>query len=196
MTGLVDNRAGLMRLLPRRALLLAPTGVAVLGGVGLLVLRQRFQDQQWQNPVGSSSLVGRKLPAFALSGLPAQPGFGSSDVTAVGRPLLINFFASWCVPCQLEMPVLRSLAQNGLPIWGIAYRDHPDDAAGFLRRVDSPYQRVGLDESGAASSAFDVFGLPESFLVDRHGVVRWYWPGELKADVVRRDLDPLLRAGS
>ncbi len=180
-------------LLPRRALLLAPAGFAVLGGVALVALRERLREPVWQPLGGSSPLLGKKLPGFALSGLPAQPGFASSDVTAAGRPVLINFFASWCIPCLLEMGMLRSLVQNGLAIWGIAYRDHPDDAVGFLRRVDSPYQRIGLDETGAAGHAFGLYGVPESFLVDRGGIVRWYWAGELSADVVRQDLDPLLR---
>ncbi|HVC59173.1 MAG TPA: redoxin family protein [Acetobacteraceae bacterium] len=179
-------------LLPRRAVLLAPAGIAVLGGVALLALRERWRAPVWQMLGESNALLGRKLPAFVLPGLATGPGFASADVAAAGRPVLINFFASWCVPCRLEMPVLRSLEQSGLPIWGIAYRDHPDDAAGFLRRFDDPYQRVGSDESGAAGRAFGLYGVPGSFLVDRGGVVRWSWAGALSGDVVRQDLDPLL----
>jgi cytochrome c biogenesis protein CcmG/thiol:disulfide interchange protein DsbE len=181
------------RLLPRRALLLAPTGVAVLGGAGLLYLRQRLRpEMQWQVVGGESRLVGRTLPGFALPGLAAGPGFDRSDVAAAGQPVLINFFASWCVPCAQEVPELRRLAAGGLAIWGIDYRDKPGDALDFLRLRGSPYRRVGCDESGAAGRAFGLNGVPESFLVAPGGTVRWHWAGGLSADVVTQYLEPAL----
>ncbi|MGA3402359.1 MAG: DsbE family thiol:disulfide interchange protein [Acetobacteraceae bacterium] len=184
----------MIRLLPRRALLLAPTGVAVLGGVALLALRGRLRQDSDQPLAPPAALLDRPVPAVSLPGLAAQPGFGGADITAAGRPVLVNFFASWCLPCQQEMPVLQRLARGGLAIGGIAFRDKPDDAAGFLRRNGDPYRWVGCDETGAAGNDFDLLGVPESFLVDRAGVVRWVWAGGLSDAVVSRYLDPLLRA--
>jgi cytochrome c biogenesis protein CcmG/thiol:disulfide interchange protein DsbE len=139
-----------------------------------------------------NALVGRRLPAFTLSALPGATGFSSHDVAAAGRLVLLNFFASWCVPCLQEMPQLAALAKGGLQVWGIAYRDHPADAVGFLHRVDDPYQRIGCDLDGKAGAAFGLFGVPESFLVDRDGIVRWSWAGRLNPDVIRQDLAPLI----
>lgn len=186
-------------LLGRRALLLAPSGFALLGGAGLLVLRQYLRQPDLRQPVlqptdGASPLLGRKLPGFALAGLPGKPGFAAAEVTAAGRPILLNFFASWCLPCQQEIPVLLRLAQGGLPVWGIDFRDKPHDATGFLQQHGDPYQRVGCDEAGETEGAFGLDGIPQSFLVDRTGVVRWHWEGGLSEDVVAQYLDPLLRA--
>jgi len=183
--------------LHRRALLLAPSAAAVLGGIALLALDERQQrvPTVWR-PDAPGKLVGHKLPAFALPGLPGEPGFTSTDVAATGRMGLINFFASWCTPCRLESPVLLRLQRQGLTIWGIDYRDKPDAAVNFLRLVDDPYHRVGCDLTGQIGRSFDLQGVPESFLVDRGGIVRWHWAGGLSEDGARRYLDPELSGGA
>ncbi len=180
--------------LPRRALLLAPTGAVLLGGAAALVLRERQRQDSDAPEALPNLLVGRPVPAFSLSGLDARPGFAGADIVAAQGPLLLNFFASWCVPCVQEMPVLLRLAHGGLAVWGIDYRDKPDDAAGFLQSNGDPYRRIGCDRSGGAGDAFGLYGLPSSFLVDRGGVVRWSWAGGLSDRIVSRYLDPLLRA--
>ncbi|HTW68547.1 MAG TPA: redoxin domain-containing protein [Acetobacteraceae bacterium] len=183
--------------LPRRALLLAPSAAALLGGIALLTLDERQEriPSVWQ-PDARSKLVGHKLPAFILPGLPGRPGFASADITATGRMGLINFFASWCMPCRLEAPALLSLKRQGLAIWGIDYQDSTDDAVAFLRLIHAPYDRVGCDRTGHVGLSFNLQGVPESFLVDRDGTVRWHWAGGLSEDVVRQYLDPLLRGGA
>jgi cytochrome c biogenesis protein CcmG, thiol:disulfide interchange protein DsbE len=184
-------------LLPRRAVLLAPSAAALVGGFALLTVwkRQQSMPQVWQpNEPGR---VGRKLPFFAsLPGLSGQAGFSSADVTATGRTVLINFFASWCMPCRQEAPVLLRLRQQGLLIWGIDYQDKPDDAVTFLKQNQDPYSRAASDATGAVGHSFALQGVPESFLVDRDGIVRWHWAGGLSEDVVRQYLDPLLRDGT
>jgi cytochrome c biogenesis protein CcmG/thiol:disulfide interchange protein DsbE len=183
-----------MRLLPRRAVLLVPSAVALAGGATLLVLDQQARVSLMPGIGGSSALVGRKLPAFSVAGLPGAHGFSSHDVAAAGRPVLLNFFASWCEPCQQEMPELALLAQHGVTIWGIAYEDKPSNTAAFLNRIRTPYQRVGSDLDGQASKAMGLVGVPESFLVDPDGRVRWAWVGKLNPDVARQDLLPLIGA--
>jgi cytochrome c biogenesis protein CcmG, thiol:disulfide interchange protein DsbE len=185
-------------LLPRRALLLAPSAVALVGGSALLlaVWEQRKRTPPVWRPNQSGRLVGHRLPAFALVGLAGQPGFTSADIAVTGRTVLINFFASWCMPCRLEAPVLLALSQRGLPIWGVDYQDKPDAAAAFLGLIHDPYQRVGCDRTGEVGHLFGLEGVPESFLVDRDGVVRWHWAGGLSDDAVRQYLDPLLPRGA
>jgi cytochrome c biogenesis protein CcmG/thiol:disulfide interchange protein DsbE len=108
--------------------------------------------------------------------------------------VLLNFFASWCLPCAQEAPVLARLRQGGATIWGIAYRDKPDAAAAFLQRHGDPFARVALDDAGAAGIAFDVSGVPETYLVDPRGIVRWSWAGGLSVDIANRSLIPLLHS--
>jgi len=171
----------------RRLLLLAPLGAAAAGGVGFWAMLGGLQDGTFDPRGVPSMLVGRPLPEFSL------PGFSSADVRAAGRPVLINFFASWCVPCVAEAPMLLRLRQRDTAIWGIAYKDKPDASAAFLQRTGDPYARVARDEPGRVAIDFGVYGVPESYLVDRSGIVRWRWAGPLAEDVVAGQLEPLLR---
>ncbi|MBV9783804.1 MAG: DsbE family thiol:disulfide interchange protein [Acidisphaera sp.] len=180
--------------LRRRLLLLTPLGVAAAGGVAFLAMLRGMQSGNFDPRGVPSPLVGRRIPDFSL---PAQPpdgvGFGSADLLAAGRPVLVNFFASWCVPCVLEAPVLMQLKEAGVPIWGVAYKDQPDAAAQFLRANGDPYARLARDEPGRVAIDFGVYGVPESYFVDRSGIVRWRWAGGLSADTVSQELQPLLR---
>lgn len=183
--------------LARRALPLAPSAAALAGGAALLTLweRQERMRPMWR-PDQPGTVVGRKLPAFMLPGLAGRRGFASTDAADTSRVVLINFFASWCMPCRQEAPVLQHLKQRGLPIWGIDYQDKPGDAVAFLKLTHDPYLRVGCDMTGRVGRIFELQGVPESFLVDRDGIVRWHWAGGLSEDVVRQYLDPLLRGSA
>ena len=181
------------RAINRRLLLLAPLGIAAAGGVGFWAMLNRMQRGTFDPRGVPSMLVGRKLPDFSLPGLPPAPGFSTGDVLAAGRPVLINFFASWCVPCVIEAPELNKLRDRGTAIWGIAYKDKPDAAAEFLRRNGDPYARIARDEPGRVAIDFGVYGVPESYLVDRTGTVRWRWAGPVTEDIVADQLDPLLK---
>ncbi len=178
----------------RRVMLLAPLGVAAVAGAGFWSVLSRMRAGRFDPHEVPSQLIGRRAPDFAaLPPLPPALGFGGADLAA-GRPILVNFFASWCVPCIIEHPELMALSREGLPIWGIAYKDKPEAAAGFLARHGNPFARVARDEPGGVAIDWGVYGVPESYLLDGKGVVRWRLAGPLTPAIVAEQLRPLLRA--
>jgi cytochrome c biogenesis protein CcmG, thiol:disulfide interchange protein DsbE len=183
-----------MSILQRRAFLLAPLGLAAIGGTSLWMLLKRM-DKGTYDPHGvPSMLIGKPLPKFSLPGQSPSQGFSSDDVVIAGRPVLINFFASWCIPCVQEAPVLMALKNRGMPIWGIAYKDKTDATTDFLKQNGDPYMRIARDEPGTAAIDFGLYGVPETYLVDSSGLVRWRWAGGMTEDVVRQSLAPLLKS--
>ena len=132
----------------------------------------------------ASKLEGQPLPAFALPpALPGKPGLSSADL-ATGSPRLVNIFASWCVPCAAEAPVLLDLARRGVPIDAIAIRDRPEDVAAFLARHGDPFARIGSDDRSQVQIALGSSGVPESFVVDGKGVIRAQHIGPIMAQDV------------
>ena len=86
---------------------------------------------------------------------------------------MINFFASWCVPCRVEHPVLMRLAQQDhMPLYGIAYKDKPADSSRLLANFGDPYRQVGVDRTGGSALNFGVYGVPETYVIDSNGVIR------------------------
>lgn len=127
----------------------------------------------------SSKLEGKPVPAFALPpALPSKPALSSSDLA--GRPHILNIFASWCVPCIGEVKVLQELKNHGVPIVGIAIRDRPDDLAAFLARNGDPYERIGSDDQSRVQIALGSSGVPESFIVDAKGIIRYQQIGPIE----------------
>ncbi len=178
----------------RRVLLLGPLAVAAgAGGAGAALLL-RMNQGRYDPHALPSMLIGKPLPAFSLPGQAPSAGFTNADVTAQGRPGVVNFFASWCVPCVQESPALAMLRTGGVRLWGIAYKDKPDATARFLAQYGDPYVRVARDETGATAIDFGLYGVPESYLVDPSGIVRWRWAGGLSSDIIRQDLLPKMRA--
>ena len=180
----------------RRALLLAPFGAAALAGAGFWTVLGRMKQGTFDPHDVPSQLIGRPVPGFTLPPLPGSQGFGSADIAAMKRPVLVNFFASWCVPCVIEHPELLSLAKDGVPIWGVAYKDAPDAASAFIARHGDPYARVAQDRPGQVAIDWGVYGVPESYLIDAQGIVRWRVAGPITPDVANDHLRPLLRAMS
>jgi cytochrome c biogenesis protein CcmG/thiol:disulfide interchange protein DsbE len=128
-----------------------------------------------------SRLEGNAMPAFSLPGsVPGKPGLSSAEL-ATGKPRLVNIFASWCVPCIGEVKVLQQLKARGVAIDGIAVRDRPEDVVDFLARYGDPYERIGSDEQSRVQIALGSSGVPESFIVDGTGVIRYQHIGPIEA---------------
>ncbi|MCB2047320.1 MAG: DsbE family thiol:disulfide interchange protein [Novosphingobium sp.] len=135
-----------------------------------------------------SAMIGKPLPQFDLPpAVEDRPGLTTSDLRQ-GKPRLLNIFASWCVPCAVESPQLEALRQQGVAIDGIAIRDRREDVAMFLERNGNPYARIGKDDVSAVQLAIGSSGVPESFVIDGKGVIRYQHIGEIRTD----DL-PLIR---
>jgi cytochrome c biogenesis protein CcmG/thiol:disulfide interchange protein DsbE len=172
----------------RRALYLLPLVLfMVLAGYFALALRPGYNPQTLP-----SAMIDKEAPQFDLAGL---HGEGLSRDGLKGGPVLINFFASWCVPCRVEQPVLMRLAnREHVPLYGIDYKDQPEDATKLLAQFGDPYRRVGLDPDGRVGLDFGVYGVPETYVLDGTGHIRKRFVGPLTAEEVEDELLPLLKA--
>jgi cytochrome c biogenesis protein CcmG/thiol:disulfide interchange protein DsbE len=142
----------------------------------------------------ASRLIGEPMPRFALpQATAARPGLGSVDL-AGGAPKLVNVFASWCLPCAIEAPQLDRLARAGVPVFGIAIRDRSVDLDRFLRRNGNPYRRIGLDKDSSVQLALGSSGVPETFVVDGRGVIRYQHIGEIRPENLPMIMRALERA--
>lgn len=139
-----------------------------------------------------SAMIGKPAPAFDLPALvPERPGVSSQDLK--GKVVLLNFFASWCVPCRAEQPVLMRIAEEEkLPIYGIAYKDKPEAARAFLAELGNPFGRLAVDESGRTAIDFGLYGVPETYLVDKQGVIRFRQVGPLDPETLTKTVLPLV----
>lgn len=138
-----------------------------------------------------SALIGRPAPPLDLPPIDGQAG-GLSSGMLVGEPSLVNVFASWCPPCRVEHPVLMRLARDGVPIYGVNYKDAPEDARAFLAELGDPYRAVGADRSGRTAIDWGVYGYPETFVVDQGGRIRHRHVGPLTAHDLEARIRPLL----
>jgi cytochrome c biogenesis protein CcmG, thiol:disulfide interchange protein DsbE len=146
------------------------------------------------NPAVPSQMVEYPVPRFALSAaIAGKPGLRSADL-ATGRPKLLNIFASWCVPCIGEAPVLTDLRRRGVAIDAIAVRDTPDAVTAFLASHGDPYERIGSDPQSNVQIALGSSGVPETFVVDGRGIIRRQYIGPLSAENVPGVLHDLEQA--
>lgn len=141
-----------------------------------------------------SMMVNKPVPAFELPPLDGLdvPGLASADL-GNGEVAVVSFFASWCLPCRVEHPLLMTLAQHdGVRVFGIDFRDRPEDARRWLGELGNPYQRVGDDARGRTAIDFGASGVPETFVIDREGKIRHQHIGPLTADDIDREIMPLI----
>lgn len=142
-----------------------------------------------------SAMVDKPIPAFAMrAAAPDRPGLSIADLTD-GRPKLLNIWASWCVPCAAEAPQLAALKEQGAPIVGVAIRDRPADVADFLARYGNPFERIGADDLSELQLSIGSSGVPETFVVDGKGIIRYQHIGDIRADQVPMILEKLREAG-
>ena len=165
--------------------------------LALLLAFVGFVAWRLMNPADTairSQLEGKPVPAFELPpALTGRAGLSSAGL-ATGKPRLVNIFASWCVPCIAEAPVLAELKARGAAIDGIAVRDKPADVADFLERHGDPYERIGADLQSSVQMALGSSGVPESFVVDGRGIIRYQHVGAIMPQDVATVLAELEKA--
>jgi len=170
---------------------LIPAGLfVVLAGFFLVAI---FRGDPSRVP---SALIGRYVPAFSLDAVEGldRPGMASTDF-GQGKPIVVNVFASWCVPCREEHPVLMELkAVAGVPIYGLNYKDSPEAARRFLGELGNPFDRVGADPKGRVSIDWGVYGVPETYIIDGKGRIAYKHVGPLTPDLIDGEILPALRA--
>ncbi len=139
-----------------------------------------------------SALIDKPVPVFSLPGLDRKEGFSSADLK--GRVTLVNVFASWCIPCKVEHPILMRLAASGrIPIFGLNYKDKPADARAWIKKLGNPYRRIGVDAKGRVAIDWGVYGVPETFIIGPGGRIRYKHVGPLKASDVVDVIEPIIR---
>lgn len=172
---------------------LIPAGVfLVMAGLFLIAV---FRGDPSRLP---SALIGRSVPEFSLPPIPGvdRPGLASSDF-GNGQPVIVNVWASWCVPCRDEYPVLSALKRmTKAPIYGLNYKDSAEGARGFLEELGNPFTRIGADTKGRVSIDWGVYGVPETYIVDGKGHIAYKHVGPLTPEVVDSEILPLLRTAS
>jgi len=142
----------------------------------------------------ASAMIGKPLPPFDLrAAIPDRPGLAHAQFVG-GKPRLLNIFASWCIPCAVEAPQLDALARQGVEINGVAIRDRPEDVAAFLARNGNPFARIGADDVSQIQLAIGSSGVPETFVIDAKGTIRYQHIGEIRPDQVPLILEKLKEA--
>ncbi len=166
-------------------LLWLPLGAYVIFlGVASLGLKRPTSQQ-----VIMSRMIGKPIPAMELpAGSSTNPPLSTGKL-ADGKPRLVNIFASWCVPCIAEAPQLSALQQRGVTIEGVAIRDARPDVDQFLSRHGNPYERIGLDARSTMQFYLGSSGVPETYVVDGKGVIRYqHW-----GPIMPQDMDLILQ---
>lgn len=169
--------------MPRRLKLFIPLGLFVV--LSLFLLRGLSLDPQ-ELP---SALINRPLPAFSLPSLGEARTLKTSDVT--GEPALFNVWATWCIACRVEHPYLQQLAQEGVAIYGINYKDDSAAAQKWLRDLGDPYLANIVDREGTLGLDLGVYGAPETYFVDAAGVVRYRHVGVIDERLWKGRLEPI-----
>lgn len=140
-----------------------------------------------------SPLIDKSAPPFSLPSLDGEETQVSVDALR-GRVWLLNVWASWCVACRVEHAYVKRLADEGAYIVGLNYKDAPQEAQQWLAEWGNPYRQVAVDADGAAGLDWGVYGVPETFVVDAQGVIRYKHIGPLAEEDLHRTIRPLLVA--
>ena len=172
----------------RKALYLLPLlAFCVLVAWFALALRPNYDPQTLP-----SAMIDQPAPAFDLAALNGGANLSLSGLK--GQVVLVNFFASWCVPCRIEQPLLMRLAkQDHVALYGIDYKDQPAAAKRVLAELGDPYRAIGLDADGITGINFGVYGVPETYVIDKNGQIRKRFVGPLTEQSLQQELLPLLK---
>jgi cytochrome c biogenesis protein CcmG, thiol:disulfide interchange protein DsbE len=163
--------------------------------VAIFVVTLVRQEFYGENPAEiPSAMIDKPAPDFTLPPLlDDRPGLARADL--MGKPVLVNFFASWCAPCRAEHATLEGFAASGrVPVVGVAYKDKPEDSKRFLAELGDPYERIGIDADGRTAIDFGVYGVPETYIVDSAGMIRFRYFGALTPEGIQAEILPRLAA--
>ncbi|GAB4264770.1 MAG: DsbE family thiol:disulfide interchange protein [Pararhodobacter sp.] len=161
---------------------------ALLAGFVAFVAAGNFREDRNTLP---SARAGHPAPVVALEEMPGAPLFTDAMLRS-GEVTLVNFWASWCPPCRAEHPLVTQLAEEGLTVLGVNYRDTPERAAAFLEDLGNPYDALGADPRARMGLDWGVVGLPETFVVDGDGNIVMRHAGPLTEEVIEERLRPAI----
>ncbi|WP_439872435.1 DsbE family thiol:disulfide interchange protein [Rhizobium leguminosarum] len=188
-----ENTAAKPRGLSRYALALLP--LVVFGGIAATAAKMLYdQDFHGKNIAEiPSALIGTKAPTLNLPPLDGANLPALTDAAIKGKLTLVNVFASWCIPCRQEHPLLQELAKDDrITVVGINYKDKPDNALRFLGELGNPYQAIGIDPNGKAAIDWGVYGIPESYLVGPDGTILYKRVGPFDDISLKEGLFPAM----
>ncbi len=156
--------------------------IAVYFGIGL----------QRDSRILPSALIDQAVPEFELPALvDGKPGLDSAALQ--GEVALVNVFASWCIPCRYEHPLLMRLTEDGtVTVHGINWKDKPEDARKWLDELGDPYARIGIDQNGRIGIDWGFYGVPETYLVDAGGRIRYKYVGPMNQELLDQTILPLI----
>jgi cytochrome c biogenesis protein CcmG/thiol:disulfide interchange protein DsbE len=181
----------------RYALALLP--LLLFGGFALIAGKMLYDQDVNGLDISAipSALIGTKAPALSLPPLEGSNLPALTDAAIKGKLTLVNVFASWCIPCRQEHPLLQELAKDDrITVVGINYKDKQDNALRFLGELSNPFAAIGVDPNGKAAIDWGVYGIPESYLVGADGTILYKKVGPFDARSVERDLLPAIAAAA
>ena len=174
---------------PRRLLLYALPALAVAALATLFAGRLATLDEGTDVP--PSARLDQAMPVIQLESLsPGEPGLDTEALR--GAPYVLNVWAEWCGPCKIEHPQLIAMSRQGIAVYGINYKDREERARSFLAERGDPFRAVGTDQDGKAGIELGIFGVPETFVVDRDGIIRHRHAGPLSEGDLERVFLPML----
>ncbi len=167
----------------------------LVGFVVLVVILAIGIKRAPDKEVLASVLIGHPAPEFTLPSL-TEPGSMVSSKTYLGKPYVVNVWATWCGECRVEHQSLLQLQQqSGVPIVGLNWKDDDAQALAWLAQLGNPYAQIAVDKEGRTAIDFGVYGAPETFLIDAKGIVIHKHVGALSMEIWQRDFAPRLAAG-
>lgn len=183
----------------RSRYVLALLPLLVFGGFAAIAAKMLYEQDVNGLDVSAipSALIGTKAPALALPPLEGSNVPALTDAAITGKLTLVNVFASWCVPCRQEHPMLKELSKDRrLNIVGINYKDKADNAVRFLGELGNPYAAIGIDPNGRAAIDWGVYGIPETYLVGPDGTILYKKVGPIDVATYERELIPAIESAA
>ncbi|QTK80338.1 DsbE family thiol:disulfide interchange protein [Agrobacterium tumefaciens] len=199
MTQATQKQEGKARTTGRARYALALLPLLLFGGFAIVAGKMLYDQDVNGLDISAipSALIGTKAPTLSLPPLEGSNLPALTDAAIKGKLTLVNVFASWCIPCRQEHPLLQELAKDSrIRVVGINYKDKQDNALRFLGELGNPFAAIGVDPTGKAAIDWGVYGIPESYLVGMDGTILFKKVGPFDARSIERDLMPAIAAAA